>query len=159
MSNPFKAAQRVTCVNKEDCSKLKNGKDYTIKYTDGHLVCLNEVTGGYFYWRFADTSTMNALPKRDKSGRFISPVSANSKPISTNNIIPFPTMAKSNNIPAVLKKGAIYSVLGGSCAHFKMAAYDDYVIMVSHGKPSLVKKERLRIASPEEVKYYLGDAR
>ena len=68
-------------------------------------------------------------------------------------------MAKSTNIPESLKKGAIYSVLGGSCAHFKMAAYDDYVIMVSHGKPSLVKKERLRIASPEEVKYYLGDAR
>ena len=159
MSNPFKAAQRITCVNKEDCSQLKNGNAYTVKYTDGHLVYLKEVTGGYFCYRFTDAASVKVSPNRDKSGRFISAVSTDSKPISTNNIIPFPTMAKSTNIPEVLKNGAIYKIVGRGFAHLKKVAYDNYVIMTAFGKPTIVDKSLLRIAEMEDVNQFIADER
>ena len=48
MSNPFKAAQRITCVDNEDCSKLNKGSAYTVKFVKNNMVYTNEVAGGYF---------------------------------------------------------------------------------------------------------------
>ena len=154
--NPFKIQDLVKCVDAGfGNAGIQNGKAYRVERVCGNMICVEGVDGRFFAHRFVSA----ALPKRSKNGRFVSTVSANSKKISPNNIIPFPTMAQSSKIPASLKRGAIYKVTGVGFFHLRGNAYGDFVVMSAFGKPIVVDKARLRIADAEDVNQFIADER
>lgn len=66
-------------------------------------------------------------------------------------------MAYTNQKPLVFKRGAIYRIVGNSCAHYRGVAYENYLVFSVHGKPFVVERDRVEVASKRDVEFYLKD--
>ncbi len=72
-----------------------------------------------------------------------------------------PTKSKTTKpaVPASLRNGSLYRIVGGPVARLRGAAFADNLVFSVHNKPMIFPANRVRLADKEDVLAYLADSK